>query len=407
MHECYICRSKNVVDVLDLGPQPISNRFLKKTGLAEYRAPLGISQCQACGLVQITQPVPAAELRPSYDWITYNEPEPHLDRLAKVVSDLPGLTPSSRIWGVSFKDDSLLGRLGRLGYSNTHRLDPANDLKIDHKGAGVESVQERINSRRSTDLIKHHGRPDVIIARHIIEHAHHIGEFIMALLSAIPPQGYLVLEAPDCQRAFDLLDYTTIWEEHTLYFSPQTFQSMFQHFNLDLVYSEVFPYAFENSLVGIGRVNSSIKNDNNNRGQRPNRIKEELGRMQRFAKSFPEFRRNVDAYLKKIREEQGEIALFGAGHLACAFINYLSIDDHFSFVADDNPHKQGLFMPGSGLPIFPSATLITEKIHLCLFSLSPELEDRVIEKNQGFLQQGGHFASIFPASKRAINYNGE
>ncbi len=402
MHTCYICRSENVFELLDLGLQPISNRFLKASDAEEYRAPLGISQCQNCGLIQITQPVPAKELRPSYDWITYNEPEPHLDRVAKVISVIPGLTPSSKIWGVSFKDDSLLCRLEGLGFSNTYRFDPASDLDIDFKGVGVESIQDEITPQRLTNLAQRHGHPDIIIARHIIEHAHDFHKFITALSSVISPQGYLVLEAPDCQRAIDLMDYTTIWEEHTLYFTPQAFRTMFRYYNLDLIYSEIFPYAFENSLVGIGRVNSTVSKDKNEKQKEPDLLKKELERGQHFSNSYPGFKDALGQHLDNIREQKGKIALFGAGHLACAFINYLAVKDYISFVVDDNPHKQGLFMAGSGIPIFPSTALVTEKVRLCLFSLSPELEDKVMDKNQAYLQQGGQFASIFPASKRAL-----
>jgi hypothetical protein len=43
--------------------------------------------------------------------------------------------------------------------------------------------------------------------------------------------------------------------------------------------------------------------------------------------------------------------MFGADHLACTFVNLLGLKDVVRFVADDNPHKLGLFMPGSRLPI--------------------------------------------------------
>jgi hypothetical protein len=61
-------------------------------------------------------------------------------------------------------------------------------------------------------------------------------------------------------------------------------------------------------------------------------------------------------------------------------------------VIDDNPHKQNLLMPGSRLAIQGSAALAT--IDLCLLSLNPESEQRVLAKNQDFIQRGGKFLSI-------------
>ena len=39
--------------------------------------------------------------------------------------------------------------------------------------------------------------------------------------------------------------------------------------------------------------------------------------------------------------------MLGAGHLSGAFINIYGLDRETDFVADDNPMKHGLFMPGS------------------------------------------------------------
>jgi hypothetical protein len=39
---------------------------------------------------------------------------------------------------------------------------------------------------------------------------------------------------------------------------------------------------------------------------------------------------------------------------------------------------------------------------LCLLSLNPIGEEKVVEKNRAFADRGGTFASIFPASARAL-----
>ena len=64
------------------------------------------------------------------------------------------------------------------------------------------------------------------------------------------------------------------------------------------------------------------------------------------------------------RLRAGPVAVLGAGHLACAFINYLRVGEHVSFVVDDNPHKHGLRMPGSRLPIRGASALLEERVAL-------------------------------------------
>jgi hypothetical protein len=142
---CFLCRSHEIKPLLDIGPQPISNRFLRAPTDDEEQFPIALQQCEACGLVQIEQPVPARALVPPYDWITYNEPEGHLDALVDILMGLPGVGPAAVAGGVSFKDDSTLARLARKGLQ-TWRLDLREDLGVADatSGHGVETIQDRL-----------------------------------------------------------------------------------------------------------------------------------------------------------------------------------------------------------------------------------------------------------------------
>ena len=131
MVKCLICKRENVLKILDLGKQPICNRFLKKADEKEYKHSMELGQCHTCGLIQLITPTPSEKLKPQYEWITYNEAEEHLDKLAKVIANLPGITKDSVISGLSFKDDSLLERLKNMGFHNLWRLSPKEDLSIE------------------------------------------------------------------------------------------------------------------------------------------------------------------------------------------------------------------------------------------------------------------------------------
>src|SRR5271155_5799449 len=119
MKTCHLCIAPLVATLVDFGRQPICNRFPKTAREPEATFPMLMEQCQACGLVQTTQPVPATELRPLVDWITYNEPEGHLDKVADKVAALPELTRASVFGGISFKDDTLLSRMRERGFAST------------------------------------------------------------------------------------------------------------------------------------------------------------------------------------------------------------------------------------------------------------------------------------------------
>ncbi|MBI3617300.1 MAG: methyltransferase domain-containing protein [Candidatus Omnitrophica bacterium] len=396
---CYFCHSKNIKEFLDLGQQPVSNRFLHAKGELEDTYPLVMNQCRDCGLIQVNDPVPAEELRPAYDWITYNEPEGHLDRLVEIIKNLPGVTSESSFCGISFKDNSTLIRLQKSGFPKTRCLDPRDDLNIAQKGAGVETIQAHLAPELASKIAQKLGKFDVIIVRHILEHAHDIAGFIRALKNLTRKDGYIVFEVPDCSRALDTCDYTTIWEEHTLYFTPVTLKNALSLAGFKLERYECYPYPFENSLVEIVLAQEDVK------PSRPSLeiLDRELARAGRFASHLPKRAQALQEYLGEYRKKQGKIALFGAGHLACTFVSALGLKEFIDFFVDDNPHKRGLFMPGCRLPIYESTALYSENVKLCLLSLNPLSEEKILETHKGWR---GTFSSIFPSSSIALRVPG-
>src|SRR5687767_12484748 len=120
-HTCRVCTRGEVGEYLDFGPQAIRNRFLRSPDEAEFAHPLAVGYCVSCGTVQLADPPPVDQLRPRFGWIGYNEPERHLDELVSVLTRLPGVTSASAFAGLTYKDDSTLARLNRVGFANTWR----------------------------------------------------------------------------------------------------------------------------------------------------------------------------------------------------------------------------------------------------------------------------------------------
>jgi len=397
MRRCTACDYERVAEVADLGPQPISNRFLAAADAPEQTFPMLLGQCRACGLVQLIDPVPAVELMPPYDWITYNEPEAHLDALARVVRALPGIGKESVAAGVSFKDDLTLRRLVGLGFGRSWRIDPRLDFGVTHLGAGVEIIQEQLTPEAAGCIAEHYGAADVVVVRHILEHAHDVPRFLEAVGRLMKPEGCAVIEVHDCTRALETLDYCTLWEEHMAYFTSETLATSIECGGLGVERLERYPYPFEDSLVAICRP----------RGRRaPSPAAEVLAgeeaRLAAFVGALPARRDVVRCHLEAAIARGEKIAFFGAGHLTCTFLMLMGIADLVAFVVDDNPNKKGLFMPGSRLRIRPSEALSAERVRLCLMALSPASEEKVIVCNDAFIGKGGAFASVIPSSPRAL-----
>jgi len=393
---CLGCGGGATVDtLLDFGRQPPSNRFVPVGTTVDDAHPLQLGQCVDCGLLQLVAPMPVDMVRARYVWLTYNEPEGHLDTLVQHLKVLRGITPSSRIVGLTYKDDTTLTRFNRQGYENTFRYDLKADFGVADPCAGLETIQAALDNATADRLVARHGKADLLIVRHVLEHAHAPARFLHALGRLLSPGGRLVFEMPDCRKFIEACDYSFIWEEHITYFSPRTLSDFLLRNGHAAAETLVYPYPLEDSLVAIVQAvaEPALRAD-------AAAVSVDLAAGHRFADGFGPARAYYRGHFETMHKAEKRVAVFGAGHLAVKFLNLFALQDCVECVIDDNPHKQGLAMPGSALPVVGSGML--PKIDLCMLSLSPESEQKVLAKQRENLQGGGKFASIFALSPLAL-----
>ena len=400
MAHCYVCGHEPLSEVFDAGLQPIGNRFLTSAeGNGEERLyPMRLDQCVRCGLLQMPEPVPARELIPPYDWVTYSEPEDHLDELADVIRALPGIGPESLAGGVSFKDDTTLRRLAERGIGRTWRLDIREDLDRPdaHGGYGAETIQIQLTPDRAARIAAARGPADVLLVRHIAEHAHDPKRFFQALIDLTTPNGYVVLEVPDCQRALDTGDCTTLWEEHTIYFTPGTFEQTLRVLGLEPVFVENYVYPFENSLVAVVAPGDAV-------GARRGRGRHRAA-PQRSVRGAAA--RAPDPAARLSRPSTGAAA--DAWRCSAPAISRVRSSPSWTSRTQSNSSSTttrtsvACTCPVPALPIVASSALLEHDVRLCLLSLNPLSEGKVMERQRAFVERGGTFKSIFPASSVAL-----
>ena len=399
MNRCQICSTEQLSVLLDLGPQPLCNRFKSDPNEHEFYHPLILGQCQNCSLIQLMNPVSAKEITPRVEWLKYNEPEEHLDNLSDILYQLDDLTDNPVAFGITYKDDSLLRRLKEKKFDKTFRIDPKIDLGITKQGIASETIIPMLTKETVKGLVEKYGQADLIVARHILEHAPDTQKFLGSINQLLKPGGYIVFEVPDCSLQLRTCDYTMLWEEHMLYFFPDTLKNSFNYTPFKLFQYKKYRYPVENSLVAIVRQT----NDDSDQIDSNISVSKQLSAGQRYAQNFSKNKTIVQQYIRNYQVNTGSISVFGAGHLSSMYINLMEIKDYIDFIVDDDPNKQSIYMPGSSLPVKGSDSLINEGIKLCLLSLSPDSEEKVLKNNINFVKNGGVFSSIFPQRNNSIN----
>jgi cupin fold WbuC family metalloprotein len=382
---CMSCKSTDLHTLVDLGQQPISNKYKKRTGEKDERFPILLAQCQDCALIQLTHLPGLENVKITYPWISYKEAEEHLDDVSNHLSSILK-NSQQNILGLSFKDTTLVERLGAKNHTS-RTLSMERDLGLGKNNLELISqmLPNKMHSISST-----YGLADCIIARHVLEHTYDMKEFLQKLTGLIKPGGHLVLEVPDFEKSLKNLDYPAIWEEHSAYFTENTFKSFLEMQNFELVFFKNYEYLMENSLVAI------IKQKENKSSHELNYVKEEVELGNEFAKSFDDIKSKVRSLLSHKKDKS--VCLMGAGHLGCAFINYFDVADKMAYVIDDDPNKKGLFMPGTDLEIVDSSILKNPSIQTCLLSINPRNLGGFFSKFEKYTTDGGQFYSIFKNS---------
>lgn len=397
-NSCQICRSKQVKILLDFGLQPLCNRFSSSPKTDDYYNALILGQCDNCGLIQLTETVPTSEIIPRIDWLKYSEPEAHLDNLAKIVCDLEGLPESPVAFGITYKDDSFLRRLNEKSFERIWRIDPERDLGIVQKGVAGETIIPKLTANSVKTITNQYGLADVVIARHVLEHAIDTQGFLSSIWNMIKSGGYIVFEVPDCTKQLKHNDYSMPWEEHILYFVPETLKSSFGYTQYDLVQYLHYPYKTEDAQVAIVRKPYSSQLEEN----RQTNLTDQFLAAKEYAYSYENHKKIIRSYLNDYVKNAGKIVFYGAGHLSVMLIKSLNIENFIECIIDDEENKQGLYLPGTSLLIKSSEILNNGFISLCILSLSVEFENKIYSKHQQFINNGGIFLSAFSMQKNSL-----
>ncbi|MEM7204641.1 MAG: hypothetical protein AAF628_30565 [Planctomycetota bacterium] len=113
---------------------------------------------------------------------------------------------------------------------------------------------------------------------------------------------------------------------------------------------------------------------------------------------LPRLRQLVDEFETKLAEKmtfwrgffaecrsRGErTVLWGSGSKAVAFLNDLGLSDEVGYVTDINPHRHGMFMPGTGHEIVPTEELKNYRPDVVV-AMNPVYVDEI----RGSLEQMG------------------
>ena len=96
------------------------------------------------------------------------------------------------------------------------------------------------------------------------------------------------------------------------------------------------------------------------------------------------------------RRRAGRIAAYGASAKGSTLLNYFGIgSETIDFVVDRSTVKQGLFTPGTHLPVLPPEVLL-ERMPESVLLLTWNFADEILEQQRDYRERGGRFIVPVP-----------
>jgi len=158
---CKICKKNEIDEVLNLGLQPLANKYPRNKNdfLVEKTFPLSLLFCSNCLNVQIKNIIDRKEMFEDYYYLSsVNESlVSHFENLAKKLSS------SSFIVDIGSNDGILLKPLKSIGIKSLG-IDPSINVGKIANDKGLETLIGFFNSSSVEKIINDYGKPDTIVA---------------------------------------------------------------------------------------------------------------------------------------------------------------------------------------------------------------------------------------------------
>lgn len=402
VNSCRICGSDKLYKFLSLDSMPIPNGFLAKEELkkTEQHYPLGTFVCENCTLIQLTHVVPAEIMFKNYLYIpsTSTTMVKHFEALAdQTVKDFK-VKPGDLVVDIGSNDGILL-KFFKAHEAQVLGIDPATNLAIVARLSGINTIDDFFTEKLAKKVAREMGKAKIITATNVVAHIHDIHDLFKGISTLLDKNGIFIGEFP---YALDMLkknEFDTIYHEHLSYFSLTALDWLFKKHGLKLV--DVKKQAVHGGSIRVYVGLRGSKHKPTKAAAQFLQDEKEAGLTTRqpyeeFADRTQKIRGDLVALLKKLKKNGKRIIGYGAAAKGNVMLNFCKIGPNLiEYIVDSVPYKQGLYTPGTHIPIYPEKKLETDFPDYVVI-LAWNFADEIMRKQEAYRQKGGQFIIAIP-----------
>jgi hypothetical protein len=401
--KCRFCSASLSHSFCDLGMSPVSNAFLNKEGLnrVENFYPLHAYVCQNCFLVQLEQFESPQNIFKDYAYFSsYSQSWlQHCETYAGKMINRFGLNHVHQVIEIASNDGYLLKYfkdkdIPVLG------IEPAANVAKVAQNAGLNTLVKFFGQNTATELVTGGTKADLLLGNNVLAHVPDLNDFVSGMKILLKPEGVITMEFPHLMRLIEDNQFDTIYHEHFSYLSFKTVEKIFEHHGLKMF--DVDELTTHGGSIRIyAQHHESRRHDISSRVSAMRAREDSFGLGQidaykNFGERVFQTKHNLLDFLIRVKRNKQTIVGYGAAAKGNTLLNFSGIrSDFLDYVVDKSPHKQGLFLPGTHLPILPPEKIRETKPDFVLI-LPWNIKDEIMEQMAFIRDWGGKFVVPIP-----------
>ncbi len=359
--KCLICKSQELVSVIDLGMHPFADTFINKerVGDSEPVYPLICNLCNKCGHVQLKYITDPNDRYSKYDY-SYTSSNSsfsrmHWDKFCNEVSSNIELSKDALVVDVGSNDGFLGSKFIERG-NKFIGIDASPYMARLAEKRSVTTIVGLLNTEIVNKVNSDFGHAKLVISNNVFNHADFPVEFIQYVSLLLSTDGIFVFEVPYWFIEFEEGNFDKIYHEHINYFTIKSLKKILELSGMVISSVEVIDY-HGGSLRVYAKKNNSGSFDNSNNIK--NMIDKETASGVFNSKSYITFMNNIsknrNLFLKKIYSIKTKglpLVAVGAAAKGNTFLNYYNLDHTvIDYVTDVSKYKIGKYTALTRIPI--------------------------------------------------------